>query len=222
MSDMRATVRRGPQSEDPGRNAAFIRRHRAAVEFARALSTIFNPFLNATVLFILVSHAFSKTTGQFWILSAIGVGFFLLAPLGYVLFLYLTGAISDFDITDRDERQRVFAAFVLMYLAAAIVLTILHAPIQLIAITWGYWATALATMIITRWWKISTHAFGIAGPFAVMFVLFKWQPLPYAALVPLVCWARVYLRAHTIGQVLAGAAIATASALIFFRLFHLI
>ncbi|MBV8529794.1 MAG: phosphatase PAP2 family protein, partial [Candidatus Eremiobacteraeota bacterium] len=63
---------------------------------------------------------------------------------------------------------------------------------------------------------------GIAGPFAVMFVLFKLQPLPYVPLVPLVCWARVYLRAHTLAQVVAGALVAVASTLVFFRLFHLI
>lgn len=219
---MRAGSRVDPTVEEPGSKIVVIRQHRAAVEFARALSTIFNPFLNATALFIIVSHAYSKTTTQFWVLSGLSALFFLLAPLGYTLFLYLTGAISDFDITDRDERQRVFLAFVVIYLVAAVVLTIYHAPIQLVAITWGYCLTALATMIITRWWKISTHAFGIAGPFAVMFVLFKWQPLPYAVLVPLVCWARIYLRAHTFAQVLAGAAIATASTFIFFKLFHLI
>ena len=107
-------------------------------------------------------------------------------------------------------------------LLAAIGFTIADVPVQIIAIAWGYWGTALATMIITRYWKISTHAFGIAGPFAVMFVLFKLQPLPYVALVPLVCWARVYLRAHTISQVLVGAGLAVASTLVFFGLFHLL
>jgi len=36
-------------------NVVLLREHRAAVEFARALSTIFNPFLSATVLFVIVS-----------------------------------------------------------------------------------------------------------------------------------------------------------------------
>jgi membrane-associated phospholipid phosphatase len=77
-------------------------------------------------------------------------------------------------------------------------------------------------MIITRWWKISTHAFGITGPFAAMFLLFGLAPLPYLIVVPLVWWARVYLRAHTMAQVLAGATLAVASTLAVFRLFHLI
>jgi hypothetical protein len=200
----------------------LLREHRAAIEFARALSTIFNPFLSATALFIIVSHAFSTSRLEFWKLSAAGLFFFTIAPLACVLYLYVTGRISDFDMSERPERQRVFAAFVVIYLCAAISLSAVHAPVQLVAITWGYWGTALLTMVITRWWKISTHAFGITGPFAAMFLLFNLQPLPYVALVPLVCWARVHLRSHTIAQVLGGAALAVTFTAIFFKLFRLI
>lgn len=199
-----------------------MRGHRAAVEFAKALSTIFNPFICASALFIIVSHAFSTSTKEFWFLSAVSVLIFTVAPLVCLLLLYVSGRISDFDMSDRFEREKIFLVIVSIDLLAAIGFTIANVPVQIIAIAWGYWGTALATMIITRYWKISTHAFGIAGPFAVMFLLFKLQPLPYVALVPLVCWARVYLRAHTIGQVLVGAGLAIASTLVFFGLFHLL
>jgi membrane-associated phospholipid phosphatase len=210
------------ESANSPSNILLIREHRAAMEFAKALSTIFNPFLSATALFVIVAHAFSRSTVEFWKLSAEGLFFFTIAPLVCVLYLYVTGRISDFDMSDRPERERVFATFVVIYFVAAMTLTINHAPVQFIAITWGYWGTAVLTMIITRWWKISTHAFGIAGPFAVMFLLFQWQPLPYAIVVPLVCWARVYLRSHTLAQVVTGAGIAVLSTLIFFKLFHLV
>ena len=199
-----------------------IRRHRAAVEFAKALSTIFNPFICASALFIIVSHAFSATTKEFWILSAVSVTLFTVAPLLCLLYLYVTGRISDFDMSDRFEREKIFLVIVVIDLLAAVGLTLGGAPVQIVAIAWGYWGVALGTMLITRYWKISTHAFGIAGPFACMFVLFKLQPLPYVALVPLVCWARVYLRAHTVAQVVAGVVLALASTALFFRLFHII
>ena len=199
-----------------------MRGHRAAVEFAKALSTIFNPFICASALFIIISHAFSVSTKEFWVLSAVSVTVYTVAPLVCLLLLYVTGRISDFDMSDRFEREKIFLVIVAIDLLAAIGFTIAQVPVQIVAVAWGYWATALAVMIITRYWKISTHAFGIVGPFTVMFVLFKLQPLPYVALVPLVCWARVYLRAHTIAQVLAGGVVAIASTLIFFRLFHLL
>src|SRR6202521_3381634 len=80
-------------------NILLIREHRAAMEFAKALSTIFNPFLSATALFVIVSHAFSRSTVEFWKLSAEGLFFFTIAPLVCVLYLYVTGRISDFDMS---------------------------------------------------------------------------------------------------------------------------
>lgn len=199
-----------------------IREHRAVVEFARSLSTTFNPFICATALFVIVARAFSSSTLHFWELSLAGLFFFSIAPMLCVFYLYLSGRIGDFDMSDRWERRRALIAFIIVYLVAALFLTAVHAPTVLIAITWGYVGATLVIMFITRWWKISTHAFGVTGPFAVMFLLFGLQPLPYVVVVPLVCWARVYLRAHTTAQVTAGAAVAVASTLVVFRVFHLI
>ncbi len=206
---------------DHRHDVIVIREHRAVVEFARTLSTIFNPFLCATALFIIVSHAYSSSRAHLWELSFVGVFFYALAPVIGVFYLYLSGRISDFDMSDRFERSRAFLTFVVIDLAAAVVLTAVHAPVQLVAIAWGYFGATVAIMVITRWWKISTHAFGITGPFAAMYLLFGPAPLPYVLVVPLVWWARVYLRAHTVSQVLAGAALAVVSTVIVFRLFHL-
>ncbi|MDQ6780889.1 MAG: hypothetical protein M3Z37_07030 [Candidatus Eremiobacteraeota bacterium] len=203
-------------------NIVALREHRAVVEFARTLSTIFNPFLSATTLFIIIARAYSSNIREFWELSFAGLLFFTIAPVLCIFYLYLSGRISDFDMSDRSERRRGFSGFVVTYLVAAIVLTLVHAPVQLIAVTWGYLGATVVIMIVTRWWKISTHAFGITGPFAAMFLLFNLQPLPYVAIVPLVWWARVYLRSHTITQVLAGAALAVISTLVFFKIFALI
>ena len=78
---------------------------------------------------------------------------------------------------------------------------------------------------ITRYWKISTHALGITAPLVALIAIFGSRPLPFLVLIPIVCWARVYLRAHTPAQVIAGAGLAAVSTyvmLVFFHLFHLI
>jgi membrane-associated phospholipid phosphatase len=38
----------------------------------------------------------------------------------------------------------------------------------------------------------------------------------------MVCWARVYLKAHTVGQVVAGAALGTGCVMFFFWAFHVV
>lgn len=207
---------------DTAPKIVVIRQHRALVEFAKALSTIFNPFVCAAILFVIVSHAYSKSTLEFWVLSSTSVFCFTVLPLICVLYLYVTGRISDFEMSDRYERERVFLVFVAVYLLTAIGFTLVGVRQELVAVAWGYWGTALGTMLITRYWKISTHAFGITGPFAVLIALFHEIPLPYVALVPLVCWSRVYLRSHTLAQVVAGAVLAIASTILFLKLFHII
>ncbi|MBV8284543.1 MAG: phosphatase PAP2 family protein, partial [Candidatus Eremiobacteraeota bacterium] len=51
-------------------------------------------------------------------------------------------------------------------------------------------------------------------------ILYGRQPLPFLVLIPMVCWARVYLKAHTVAQVVAGAALAAVSTGLFFYVFH--
>ena len=53
-------------------------------------------------------------------------------------------------------------------------------------------------------------------------VLFGERPLPFYVLIPLVGWSRVYLRAHTLLQVVAGVVLALGSTLLFFRIFHVV
>jgi membrane-associated phospholipid phosphatase len=82
-------------------------------------------------------------------------------------------------------------------------------------------ASALVVQIITMYWKISTHALGITAPLVASLYLFGREPLPFFVLIPIVCWARVYLKAHTILQVIAGTALGALSTVIFFALFRI-
>ena len=55
-----------------------------------------------------------------------------------------------------------------------------------------------------------------------LIVLYGWQPVPFLVLIPIVCWSRVYLKAHTVAQVIVGAGLGALSVLVFFHIFHLV
>ena len=119
-------------------------------------------------------------------------------------------------------RERVFIAFVVFYALGAIDLWLIHAPAIMTASMAGYAASALVVQWITRYWKISTHALGITAPLVALTVLFGQRPAPFYILIPLVGWSRIYLRAHTLLQVVAGTLLALGTTLLFFKVFHVV
>jgi membrane-associated phospholipid phosphatase len=198
------------------------RRRRVLTDVARIFSTVLNPFLTALALFVIVAHEKAKDTPTFWFLLFTSTFFTSIGPMLYVLWLYATDQISDLDMSVRSERERVFFIFVVFYFVGTLVLLAVHAPALLTASMAGYTGAALVTQYITRYWKISTHALGISAPLVVMIYLYHLQPLPFLVLIPIVGWSRVWLRAHTVLQVVAGTALGIVSVLIFFRFFKLI
>jgi membrane-associated phospholipid phosphatase len=198
------------------------RRRRVLTDLARIFSTIFNPFLTALALFVVVAHEKAKDTPTFWFLLFTSTFFTSIGPMLYVLWLYASDKISDLDMSVRGERERVFGVFVVFYGIGTLVLWQIHAPALLTASMAGYTAASLVTQYITRYWKISTHALGISAPIVVLIKLYGLQPLPFIVLIPIVCWSRVYLRAHTVLQVVAGTVLGIASVLLFLRLFKLV
>lgn len=205
---------------DPLLDIVPIKNRRAWRDLARILSTVFNPFLTALALFIILAHASARSTFDFWWLFLISTFFTSIGPMIYVFWLYGTDRISDLDMSVRHEREAVFTIFVVFYLLGAIVLWLTHAPKLMIASMAAYTVSTLVVQYITRYWKISTHALGITAPLVVLTLLYGNQTLPFLVLIPMVGWARVYLKAHTTMQVIAGSALAVGSTLLFFQLFH--
>ena len=205
---------------EPSPPVVPLKTRRVWRDLARILSTIFNPFLTALALFVILAHVSAKDTVDFWRLLFLSTFFTSIGPMLYVFWLYSSDRISDLDMSVRQEREIVFSTFVVFYLLGSAALWLAHAPRLMIAAMLGYFASTLVVGYITRYWKISTHALGITAPLVALTMLYGRQPLPFLVLIPMVCWARVYLRAHTVAQVLAGAGLATLTTMLFFYLFH--
>jgi membrane-associated phospholipid phosphatase len=205
---------------EPSAAVVSMRGRRVWRDLARILSTIFNPFLTALALFVILADANAPDTYSFWRLLFLSTFFTSIGPMLYVFWLYSTGRISDLDMSVRTEREVVFSTFVVFYGVGSATLWMVHAPRVMVAAMVGYFVSTLIVGYITRFWKISTHAVGITAPLVALFLLFGRPPLPFFVLIPMVCWARVYLKAHTIAQVLAGAALATVTTILFFSAFH--
>jgi membrane-associated phospholipid phosphatase len=200
----------------------FNRRRRVLTDVARIFSTICNPFVTALVLFVVLAHAVAPDTPTFWGYLFASTFFTSIGPMLYILWLYATDRIADLDLSVRSEREAVFTTFVVFYALGTGTLLLLHAPRLLSATMAGYAVASFVVGYITRYWKISTHALGISASMVSLTYVYHQQPLPFLILIPIVGWSRVYLRAHTITQVIAGTALGAGSVIVVYHFFKLL
>ncbi|MFI6318684.1 hypothetical protein ACIBG8_14240 [Nonomuraea sp. NPDC050556] len=123
-----------------------------------------------------------------------------------------SGRLDSHHLVDRTRRRGPLLAAVAAVVAALVLLAVLDAPTLLVATVTAMLAALAVTVPITLAWKISFHAAVSAG--TVVVFAHVLPPVPTAvigaAIVGLICWARVRVAHHTPAQVLAGAIVGTA------------
>ncbi|GGS92170.1 hypothetical protein ACIBIZ_36585 [Nonomuraea spiralis] len=122
-----------------------------------------------------------------------------------------SGRLDSHHIVDRARRTGPLLAAVAAVLVALALLVVLGAPRLLVATVTAMLVALAVTVPITTRWKISFHAAVSAGTVVVLAHVLPVLPVALvgAAVVALVCWARVRLAHHTWAQVAAGAVTGT-------------
>jgi hypothetical protein len=129
------------------------------------------------------------------------------APYGFVIQAVLRRRVSDIHIRTRQERYApILVALGAMGLCLA-TLVLGSAPRALTALLASLLATILVGGVITLRWQISGHAAAAAGSLAICALCFGPSLLVLSPLVVLICAARLVLRDHTVGQLVAGVAL---------------
>lgn len=175
---------------------------------AHLVSWVFNPIFYCTAYLAAMTVAHPQwwpATLQLWFWLAWVPGLLLLAGVR-------RGWWSDLDVSVLTERRH-FMPWVVVASAAAL------------AVTWGAGFPALLRLssgaifvwlalstLIGRYWKISLHVGGAVGILWLTTIAFGAVGGALLVWVPwLVGWARLRLHRHTLGQVVAGAAVGTLS-----------
>ncbi|MET7464988.1 hypothetical protein [Nonomuraea sp. NPDC005501] len=124
-----------------------------------------------------------------------------------------SGRLDSHHIVDRARRTGPLLSAVAAVLVALVLLIALGAPTLLVATVAGMLVALAVTVPVTLRWKISFHAAVSAGTVVVLAHVLPAVPtaLAGAAVVALVCWARVRLAHHTAAQVAVGALVGVAA-----------
>ena len=171
---------------------------------ARIVSTLFVPPSFALILFTL--FAFKYETDPHKILLSVLVTFAFSFSFPIILFFILRkqGRIVNSDATIKEERTLPFIVSVLFYSIGILILIKAQINIVSIAFWFCYISNTVFIIIINKYWKISAHMMGVAGPFAAVCFVYGLYALPLIIIVFMIGWARIFLKCHDIYQVLAG------------------
>lgn len=172
-------------------------------QLAQRISEIFSPPLVAVATMLTVAVALADPLAWLWAGAYLLVA--VLVPVLFVLWLVNQGTVSDFDLRLREQRIVPYL-IILAYLGVALTLLIQGgAPAVMIALGLASLVEMALLFLITLFWKISAHAAAVAGWVVLLVALAGGIALPLVIAIPLVMWARLRLRRHTLLQTLAGA-----------------
>lgn len=177
------------------------------LQFAHRLSIALIPPTIAAAVFALLVLAYEHGSifhqAVVWVVAVACAG---ALQMGYVMYLRKIEQVSAYDVPERLQRTKPYLISAGFSLAGLMMLLFLNASVFVWGLMWCFLVNTLILNAINLRWKISAHMMGFTGPLVFLFPLFGWQLLWTLPLILLLGWARVTLRAHTVAQVVAGAA----------------
>ena len=178
-----------------------------AARIAHLVTEVLQPAVWAAVMTVVVALVASPSlaAGARW--GALAALFSAVIPFGAILHAKRTGRVTDHHISRREQRKGVLLVGVGSVAASLVLFVVLDAPRPLIALIAVMLVVLGGTTLVNQWWKMSAHAAVSAGSVAVLILLAGPPFVAGVLVVGLIGWSRVCLRAHTVAQVVAGAAL---------------
>jgi len=137
-----------------------------------------------------------------------------LLPILFVLWLLRTGRIGELHMSDTNERHLPYLSAVLCGVLILGIVVFLEGPDLLRCLAIFNIITLTALGVINSRWLISFHATAIAAAITIAGLVFGWKGslivLPFLLAIVVV---RLYLKRHTLDQIVAGLALGVLSVL---------
>ena len=179
------------------------------------ISSVFQPLLmpiySVALLFVYTHFKFIYVS-QFFTLLIPTVLFTFLIPGVLIYIMMRVGIISDLTLLKRRDRFAPYAVTMLCFGFLIYYFYNLGLPLWFLLMLVALIVTMILATVITLWWKISAHMFGVSsllgGVMSISYFVEKTNPYPLFMLLfvisGMVGVSRLILRRHTPNQVYAG------------------
>jgi membrane-associated phospholipid phosphatase len=177
-------------------------------KIASIISGVLNPFLVCFItIMLLVAHATDTLSGALkW--GAVAMALSVLPVLVFVLVQVRRKKLESIFPEERSPRRMIYALASVLAAAGLWVMWYFGAPRLLEVSFLAGLLAVIVFMVINFFWKISLHASFVASSATVLTIIFGAKAAWMFLLLPLIGWARVALKVHTVAQVAAGAVLA--------------
>src|SRR4051794_40802091 len=183
---------------------------------ARLVTEILAPAPTVAALVLLIAWHSAPTAAEAAGWGALAAFFVSVVPFLYIVRGVRRGGLTDHHVGVRQQRTGPLLIGGTSMVAGLILLAVWGAPRDLIALVAVVAVGVATSLLVTLAWKVSIHAIVVTGAVTILVFVFGLPLLLSAPLVPLVCWARIAVRAHTPAQTLAGAVLGATVAVVVF------
>lgn len=173
-------------------------------KIARFVSTLFVPPSFTIIIYAIFASTLESELNRKIITFVIPFIFGFVLPIALFLCFRKRGKIIDQDASVKEERTFPFFIAVFFYSLGLVFMIKFNLNIISIAFWFCYISNTFITIFINKFWKISAHSMGAAGPFAALVFIFGISGFLMLPIVVLVGWSRIKLKCHTLAQVMAG------------------
>jgi membrane-associated phospholipid phosphatase len=190
----------------------WLRNSLKVSKFAKIVSYIFDGSYISIPAYFVLNLYMLHTYKEILLWSFLCILFGSLIPFMFIFILYKKKKINDLHVPKREERIKPILVTLVSYMLGFFVFYILKSPVYLRAIFFGSFLTVFVFILITYFWKISFHTSWITFFCITYFIIFGKWALFLILLIPLVAWARVKIKRHTIAQVICGSVVTAITA----------
>lgn len=178
------------------------------LRLADRISTFTNPPIITIPLFLIICIVLSFKGGsfdfnKFLILELISIVFASILPMAIIIY-WAKRIDTDKDISNRQDRYTPLIIGIVSYFIGFLISFHLNLSNFLTFLLLCYAVNTGVVLLITTKWKISVHTTGLSGPIAALILLLGPIGAMFAMIYPVVIWARVLLKKHTLAQAIAG------------------
>ncbi|MBU1327364.1 hypothetical protein KKB64_02195 [Patescibacteria group bacterium] len=172
------------------------------MSLAKFISRLSHPFPVLFCLSIIAIVKASADTLQMVSLSAMVAVMFAFTA-GLLIWAIRKKRVKDWDISDRRQRMKALTVLAVI-LSVYVVIIYMFANAFFIRLFFMFFVWFMGFFAITARWKISGHVGVLTLAIFSIIQWFGWRFWLLYFAVPLVAWARVADRRHTVHQVIAG------------------